>query len=417
MRRYQREFVAALTTLAASAYIIPVNAKILEAVGMDGHAVATANTLVIILATLAAGVYARVPMIIAPAMGMNTYLVSSIVPLANGDYRVALGVCFLSGALLLLVFLSPLQTMILQAVPRSIQGALIGGLGLILLLAGMEQAGIPRVTALVRAVGTGSELHFDLRSLSLTLVSLSITWILFRRRSPIAILSGIGVVTLIGWFLGWTTRPPELVSLPSLSGIGKLNILGALDPKFLGSIISVVFISLFDSMAAFHAVTSGANLFNSADHRDQRLQQTLRVDGFGTATAAFLGTSPTAIFVESISGIIAGGRTGWTAVFIAAMTTPLLFLGHISEMLPAAATASVLIFIGGLMMLQLRNIQASNNSERFAIVVLLAAVAATQALGLAIACAFIAYSVYQIFARRYREVSATMIVLCMLSAV
>ncbi len=400
------EFWAAVTTFAASCYIVPVNGHILASAGMNETEVATATALVAALATLALGVYARMPGMVAPCMGMNAYFALSIVPLANGDYKVALGACFLAGIILSIIVVSPLRDEIVNAVPRSLQFGLVCGLGIILFKTGMEKTGAP--LAMVMRGQFGS---IDFGKVGITTIAIALTVFLFRKRNPLSIVAGMGGAVVLSYLFEKIELPNHLVSTPLLSGFGKLDIQGAFHPKFLGVIMTIVFMSLFDSTGTFYAITEGAALFNSEAEKQTRLRQSLLVDGLAATISPLFGTSPTAIFLESKSGICVGGKTGVTAVLVALMFAVLMFFGALPALIPAAATASVLLFIGALMILQIRQKEAKPKTipEGLAVFALLAIVLFTSSLGYAIAWSFIVLAVASVVGGQLRQLSWTMV--------
>ena len=334
--------MAGVTTFFTMAYIVIVNPTILSSgTGMPFSGVLTATVLVCAVMTLLMGVYANLPFGVAPGMGLNAFFTFSLVVQGGVPWPVALGIVFWAGVLFLAVSITPIRESIALAIPPSLRRATAAGIGLLLTFIGLQNAGFVAANP-ATMVGVGPIGHRAL----LTLVGLGVIVWLARRQNPFAYLAGIFVVTTIAWAGGWMAPPSSWWSAPDFSSVFlQLDIGGALKLALLPAIVTVMMTDLFDSLSTFVGVAHAANLLD-ADGRPRNLRKGLVVDSLATLGAGLFGSSPGTAYVESISGIRAGGRTGRTAIVTALCFLPCLFIGPLAAAVPPYATASVLIIVG-----------------------------------------------------------------------
>ena len=339
------EVVAGLTTFLATAYIVVVNPAILsDGTGMPFDGVLTATVLLCALLTILMGVYARLPFVVAPGMGLNAFFAYTIVVGQQVPWPTALGMVFWAGVLFLVISATPLREQIAGAIPASLRTAMAGGIGLLLALIGLKGAGIV-VADPVTMVKAGPVTP----QLLLTVAGLIVAIALMVRGKAIAFLASIGLVTAASWLLGLVQPPDAWVSRPDLTSVAlRLDVWGALAPSLWPSILAVLFTDLFDSLSTFIGVAEATG-FTDDEGRPVRLRQGLLVDAWATLGAGLLGTSSGTAYVESAAGINAGGRTGLTAVVAGLCFVPCLFLAPVVAAVPASATAPVLIVVGVLM--------------------------------------------------------------------
>lgn len=338
-----REVIAGVTTFLTMSYIVVVNPAILSTpgTGMPFSGALTATVLVCFTMTLMMGVYARLPYGVAPGMGLNAFFAYTLVLNGGIPWPVALGIIFWAGVLFLLVSATPLRERIAMAIPHSLRVATAAGIGLLLTFIGLQNSGFVAANpATIVGVGT-----LDHRAV-LTLAALVVSVWLARRDSPFAYLSGIALVTIAAWAAGYVTPPQSWVSAPDFSSVlFKLDALGALQLALVPAIITVMMTDLFDSLSTFIGVSQAANLVDERGE-PKRLRQGLIVDAFATFGAGLFGSSSGTAYVESISGIRMGGRTGLTAVVTAFCFLPCLFIAPAAAAVPVYATSAVLILVG-----------------------------------------------------------------------
>jgi len=337
------EAVAGVTTFFTMAYILVVNPSILstEGTGMPFSGVLTATVLLCLSMTLLMGLYARLPYGVAPGMGLNAFFTYTII-LANGvPWPVALGAVFWAGVIFLIVSATPLRESLAMAIPDGLRAASAAGIGLLLTFIGLQNGGFVAANP-ATMVGVGP---LDHRAV-LTMVGLGVIAVLSRRQNPLAFLASMAIVTAAGWAFGDVRLPERPFSAPDFSSVlFRLDILGALQLTLVPSIVAITMTDLFDSISSFIGVSQATGL---VDEKGQplRLRQGLIVDSFATLGAGLLGTSSGTAYVESISGIRMGGRTGRTAVFTALCFLPCLFIAPLAAAVPPYATSAVLIVVG-----------------------------------------------------------------------
>jgi len=340
------EAIAGITTFFTMAYIVVVNPSILSTpgTGMAFSGVLTATVLVCFVMTLLMGVYAKLPFAVAPGMGINAYFTFTVILTQKVWWQVALGIVFWAGVLFLLISVTPIRETIAKAIPSELRIATAAGIGIFLTFIGLKNAGFITSDP-VTFVKLGT---LDFKTL-LAIVGLAVTVFLSIRRSALAFLSGIFVVTVIAWATGQIKAPDQLVSAPDFKTVFlKLDILGALKLSLLPAIIGILFTDLFDSISTFIGVAHAADLLDEHGH-PRNLRQGLIVDSVATFGAGLAGTSSGTAYIESIAGISSGGRTGLTSVFTALCFLPCFFLAPLAGMVPPYATAAVLVLVGASM--------------------------------------------------------------------
>ena len=340
------EAIAGITTFFTMAYIVVVNPSILSTpgTGMTFSGVLTATVLICFVMTLLMGVYAKLPFAVAPGMGINAYFTFTVILTQKVWWQTALGIIFWAGVLFLLISITPVRETIAKAIPPELRIATAAGIGIFLTFIGLKNAGMIASDP-VTFVKLGT---LDRHTL-LTILGLVVTVVLLIRRSALAFLSGILVVTAIAWATGQVKAPEQIFSAPDFKTVFlKLDIFGALKLSLLPAIIGILFTDLFDSISTFIGVAHAADLLDE-NGNPRNLRQGLIVDSLATLGAGVAGTSSGTAYIESIAGINSGGRTGLTSVFTALCFLPCFFLAPLAGMVPAYATAPVLVLVGASM--------------------------------------------------------------------
>jgi AGZA family xanthine/uracil permease-like MFS transporter len=337
------DIIGGITTFFTMAYIVVVNPSILSTpgTGMPFTGAMTATVLIAFSMTLLMGLYARLPFAVAPGMGLNAFFAFTIVLQQQVPWQTALGMVFWAGVLFLLVSATPLRETIALAIPPGLRLAAAAGIGLLLTLIGLRNAGLVEADpATLLRLGT-----LDHRAAFL-LAGVLVAVMLQRRHNPLAYLTSIVLVTGGAWMLGYALPPERIVSAPDFSSAFlQLDIAGALQLALLPAIISILFTDLFDSLSTFIGVASAARL-TEPDGRPLNLKRGLIVDAIATLGAGLAGTSSGTAYVESIAGIRMGARTGRASVVTALCFLPCFFIGPLAAAVPGYATAAVLILVG-----------------------------------------------------------------------
>jgi len=341
------ELRAGLTTFLTLAYILFVNPQILSQAGMPVADVAVATAVAGAIATLVMGLYAKLPFALAPGMGLNAYFTYGVVRGLGVSWQVALTAIFLEGVLFLGLSVTGLRTRLLSALPQPIKVATMAGIGLLLAMIGLQNAGI-MVSHPDTIVALGNlRAHGPLLALAGILITAALMAIRFRG----ALLIGILGTTGASWLLNLSPRPTALFSLPHLPRETFL----AFDFSDLGSgalliaVIAFLFVDIFDTAGSLIGV---GQLGGFVDEQGEMpgAGRAFTSDAIGTVVGAALGTSTVTTFVESATGVEEGGRTGLTSVVVAVCLLLSLFVIPVLTVVPAFATAPALIVVGALMM-------------------------------------------------------------------
>lgn len=367
-----REIVAGLTTFLAMTYILAVNPGMLSMTGMDAGSVFTATALSAAIATLVMGFVANLPVALAPGMGLNAFFTFTVCMGMGCSWQLALTAVLLEGVLFLILSFCGIREAIIKSIPENLKIAVSVGIGLFICLIGLANAGIV-------ASDTGTIIGFNNFNLShasalLAVIGLIITIILYVCKVPGAILIGIAATTIIGIPMGVTVVPENFkpVSLPSKPLLFAFDFKGifmgangfefAVLGKFIVIFITFLFTDLFDTIGTLLGVAEQGNL-KDKDGNVLNAKGALIADSVGTVVGACLGTSTVTSYVESSSGVAAGGRTGLAAIATAAMFLISLFFSPLFLLVPAAATAPALIFVGYLMMKSVTKIDFADPTE------------------------------------------------------
>lgn len=404
------ELLAGLTTFLTMAYITVVNPAILSQTGMDFAAVFAATCLAAAFGTLLMGLVANYPIALAPGMGLNAFFTYDVVLTLGHSWQVALGAVFISGLLFLLLSLLPVREWIIHSIPQTLKLAISAGIGLFLALIALKNAGIivDQPTTLV-TLGDLSD-----PSVCLALIGFYAIVALYSRRVPGAVIIGILMITAGGLALGMSewhglfATPPDI--RPTLL---QLDIRGALERSLITIIFTFLFVDLFDTAGTLVGVAHRAG-FLDQHGRLPRLRPALIADSSATVLGAALGTSPTTSYIESATGINAGGRTGLTAVVVAALFLLCLFFAPLAESIPAYATAPALLFVGCLMTRGLTEIPWDDVTEYAPAVVTAIAIPLTFSIAHGIGLGFISFVVIKILSGRLTECSPPVCLIALL---
>jgi AGZA family xanthine/uracil permease-like MFS transporter len=343
---WQTEIVAGITTFVTMAYIIFVNPSILSETGMPIGAVTIATCLCAAFGSIMMGLLANLPLALAPGMGLNAYFTYTVVKGMGVPWPTALGAVFLSGIIFLLLTVTGLRQQLVAAIPQELHAAVAGGIGLFIAFIGLRNAGIivPSATTTV----TLGNLHNP--TTALACLGILIIAILQVLRVKASMLIGVLITMAIGIALHQVQWHPQAVHLGDLRATaGKLDIRGALHLRALEIIFVFLFVDLFDNIGTLVAVTERAGLIGP-NGTIPRLNRIFFADASATVVGSLLGTSTVTSYIESASGVAAGGRTGVTAIVTGLLFLVALFVAPLVGAIPAFATAPALILVGALML-------------------------------------------------------------------
>ena len=345
------EVFAGFTTFLTMAYIVVVNPTILGDAGLPVAAVAAATCLAAGFGSLLMGLIANYPLALAPGMGLNAYFTYTVVKAMGVPWETALGCVFLSGAAFLVLTLIGVRQMIVAAIPRSLFAAVAAGVGLFIAFIGLRDAGIITLNP-ATAVGLGD---LTQPTAALSIFGLLLIGALQVWRVKGAMLIGILATAAAGWALGLAHVSPGGYSLTAISATalkldipGALNLRGGFGATLLEIIFVFLFVDLFDNVGTLVAVTKRAGLVDEAGEIP-RLNRILIADSVATMAGALAGTSTVTSYIESASGVAAGGRTGLTSVTVGVLFLIALLFAPLVQAIPSAATAPALILVGAMM--------------------------------------------------------------------
>ncbi|MGB1540104.1 MAG: NCS2 family permease, partial [Rickettsiales bacterium] len=331
----RREIVGGFTTFLTMLYILPVNALIMSQAGMPQAALLTATGLMTALACLISGLWANVPIAMSVGMGLNAFFTFSMVQGMGLPWQTALGIVFLSGVLFFILSITPFRRWILESIPADLRCAVSAGIGAFIAFIGLKELGF-----IVASPATLVHLG-DLSSPNalLGLLGLLLAAIFWLRGVKAAFLLSVLATAVVGWGLGIAPMPQAIVSLPAspMPILMQLDVVSALQLSLVPVIVIYMVTHLMDSLGTISAIGMRAGLFGreKADHRS--LQKAIEADAFASVLSGPMGVSTTTSFIESASGVEAGGRTGLTAVVTGVCFMVALLFFPIFAAIPAAA--------------------------------------------------------------------------------
>lgn len=407
---FRTEVVAGLTTFLTMAYIIFTHPNILEPTGMDKTALIAVTCLISALATIMTGLFANAPIAMAPGLGLNSIFALLVIS-GKMDWQTALGVVFLSGLFFLLLTLVGLRQRIVEAIPASLIAAIGVGIGLFITFIGLTDLGLV-VANKYTLVSAGPLTSTVLIGLAGLLVMI----FLESRNIRGALLIGIGVSTLLAAVTGHIQWPDRVISLDvNIRPIAfQLNILGALKWSFMGSIFTLMFVDMFDSIGTLVACCHQAKMLDDRG-KIKGLDRLLGVDAIATMIGAVMGTSTTTSFAESASGIEQGGRSGLTAIVTGVFFLLALLFIPVVQMVPKYATAPALIMVGLFMVREVKRIDFGNLAEAFPAFIIMVMIALSYSISTGLAFGFISFVVIELVSGKVRRVKPAMWVIASLS--
>lgn len=404
---WRTEIIAGITTFVTMAYIIFVNPSILKETGMPVGAVTAATCLSAAIGSILMGAFARYPIALAPGMGLNAYFTYGVVKGMGVSWEVALGAVFISGVVFLLLTAVGIRQVIVGAIPADLYAAVATGIGFFIAFIGFRNSGIvvPHPATIV-SMG-------NLRdpSTALSMFGLLITAVLTITGFRAAMLIGILATTAVGSFAGLVRWQPEPFSLPSLSGtFMHLDVPGALKLGALEIVFVFLFVDMFDNIGTLVAVGKRAKLFDETNSIP-RVNRILYADATATVVGSLTGTSTVVSYIESAAGVVAGGRSGVTAIVTGLLFAAALFVAPLIGAIPASATAPALILVGSLMMGHAAEIHWNDPLAAIPAFLTITAIPLTFSIANGLAFGFTAHTLLRVFSGRYKEVNWVVYVL------
>ena len=406
----KREVIAGITTFLTMAYILAVNPSILSDAGMDKGAVFTATVISSVLATLIMAMYAKLPFALAPGMGLNAFFAYTVVLTMGYSWQFALTAVFIEGIIFILLTLTGLRQKIVDSMPLVLRRAISPGIGFFIAFIGLKNAGI--VSASPATFVTMGNLHDP--AVLLAAFGILLSAVLLIKKVTGALLIGILVTTVIGIPLGVTHFSSVLDVPPSIAPIVmKFEWHNVLSFDMAICVLTFLFIDMFDTIGTLLGVSHRAGMVDEKGNIPH-LTEAFMADAIGTAAGAMLGTSTVTTYVESASGVNAGGRSGLTSFTTAICFVLALFLAPLFLAIPAQATAPALVLVGVMMMTDVSKLHLGDFADAVPAFVCIALMPLTYSISDGILMGLITYVLLRIFAGRYRELKLGMIVLAVL---
>ncbi|KKA46297.1 MULTISPECIES: NCS2 family permease [Salinivibrio] len=401
------EVIAGFTTFLTMAYIIFVNPSILAETGMDKGAVFVATCLAAAIGCLVMGIVANYPVAQAPGMGLNAFFTYTVVLQMGHSWQVALAAVFISGLCFILLSVLRVREWIINSIPMSLRTGISAGIGLFLALIALQNAGIV-VDHPATMVALGDVTAF---APAMAALGFFLTIGLVHRGLKGAVMIAILAVTVIGVIAGDVAYGGVMSAPPSLAPtFMQLDFSGALEVGLVSIVFAFLFVDLFDTAGTLVGVAQRAELLDK-DGKLPRLNRALLADSTATSVGALLGTSNTTSYIESVSGVAAGGRTGLTAVVVGILFLLALFFAPLAGMVPAYATAGALFYVAILMMSGLVGINWRDLTEAAPVVVVCLLMPLTYSIASGIGLGFIAFCAVKTFAGKGREVPVSIWIL------
>ena len=409
----RREITAGITIFVTMAYIIVVNPKILEAAGMPFGASMAATILSAFFGTLLMGLYARRPFAIAPYMGENAFIAFTVVKVMGYTWQTALGAIFISGVLFTILTLLKIRGWLAEAIPQSLKISFTVGIGLFLAFIGLNETGIVQLGVPGAPVHAG---NFHRPEIMLAIFGFLLIGFLMLKRVNGAMLIGILTVTVLGFIIRLIPLPAQWFSLPpSLSPIFfQLDITGVLSWGMFSVVLTVFVMAFIDTLGTLIALGYKADMLDENGNLPG-IEKPMLVDAAATTIASLLGTTTTGAYIESATGIAAGGRSGLTAVITAILFLCALFFAPFLTVIPGFAYGPSLIIVGVLMIAPVSKLPFDDLSEAIPAFCVITLMSFTYNIGIGMTAGFVLYPLFKVLNHKAKELHPGLWVLAGLS--
>lgn len=399
------EIVAGITTFLTMAYILAVNPSIFSALkDMPNNAVFTATALAAIIGTLVMSLYAKKPFGLAPGMGLNAFFVFTVCLTMGYSWQFALTAILLEGIIFIILSVTRVREMIVNAIPQTLKNAIGAGIGIYIAFIGLQNAGIiANQDSTLVTLG-----DFKSSNSLLFIIGFFVTAALVVLKVKGGILIGMLLTTIVGLPLG-VTHLTGVVSLPaSVSPLFmQFEWSQILSMDMFVVLVTFLFIDMFDTIGTVIGVSVKSGMVDK-DGRVENINKILMADAVATTTGACVGASTTTTYIESAAGVAEGGRTGLTSFVIAACFAIALLFSPIFLAIPSAATGAVLVIVGVMMMTPIKNIAWDDYAEAIPAFVTAVMMPLSYSIAHGIMLGMITYVVLRLCTGRYKSVSPTM---------
>ena len=398
----KREILAGFTTFITMSYIIFVNPQIMSTTGMDFGAVFVGTCLAASIACFIMGFVANWPVGLAPGMGLNAFFTYSVVGEMGYSWETALGAVFLSGILFFVMSVTPLRKWMIDSIPTNLRIAMASGVGFFIGFIGLKNGGIIISNdATFLSLGDFSNIETLLSALGFLLIA-----ILTIRNIKGSIIISILAITLLSLTFGLVEFNGVISYPPSLGPVFlHLDIIGAIDIAMISIIASFLFVNLFDTTGTLFGVATRANFIDEKGNISN-LDKALKCDSSTSIIGTFFGCAPVTSYVESSSGIEAGGRTGLTAITIGFLFLFSIFISPLASIVPSYATSGALIYVSFLILSGLQKLDWADLSELIPSLIIVVMIPLTFSIADGISLGFIAFIVMKIASGNIKSISS-----------
>jgi AGZA family xanthine/uracil permease-like MFS transporter len=393
------EVLAGVTTFLTMSYIIFVNPNILATTGMDKGALFVATCIAAAIGCLIMAFVANWPIGLAPSMGLNAYFAFTVVAQLGFTWQQALGAVFISGVVFIIITVTGVREWLIDGIAASLRCGVVAGIGLFLGIIALKTAGVvvPNKATIV-GMGDLTNLHTLYAILGFFIITA-----LDALRVRGSILIGIIAITILSMITGQVQYQGFISMPPSIApGFFQLDIMGALSKGFFHIIIVFVLVEIFDATGTMIGIATRAGLVTPTN--PGRLGRALFADSIAIVFSSFLGTSSTTAYIESASGVQAGGRTGLTAVVIAILFLLALFLSPLAAVVPGYATAPALLYVACLMLRELVHVNWDDITDTVPAVIAAITMPLTYSIANGLAFGFISYVAIKAITGRVRDI-------------
>ena len=400
----RHEMTAGLIGFFTVVYIIAVNALILSEAGMPLEAAIVATIVASVFGCLLMGFWGNAPILLVPGMGINALFSYTMVQSMGLSWQEALAVVFVSGVIFVTVAFTRFAKMLSAAVPHSLKEAITVGLGLFLMLIGLEKGGIvERGTSSILALGSLADAH-----VLATVLTVIIAVVLFIRNVPgnflITIVVGTIIAALFGLIDFGSMNESSINATEAFAVFGALSFGNILSTTFWVAVFSLTMVLVFENIGLVHGQVAFIE-------RPEKFSRAFQATSVSAMSSGIFGTSPTVATVESAAGMTAGGRTGLTSITAGLLFLVASFFIPVIKLIPDSAIAPILIIIGFLMLQNIKNLDMKDMTESFPALLIVALIPFTYSIADGIAIGFIMYPILKIAVGRAREVSPTLYVI------
>lgn len=408
-----REIVAGLTTFTTMSYIIVVNPAILRNAGIPVEPQTVATVLAAVFGCLLMAFYANRPFAIAPYMGENAFIAFTVCQALGYKWQTALGAIFIAGVVFIVLTVLRVRTWVVEAIPTSLRYSFAVGIGLFLTFIGLNQTGIVALGMPGAPVRTG---QLTSHPVLVAIFGFLLISMLVIRKFPGAILTGIVITAFVAFLTGVAPWPRHFVSMPpSIAPIvGQIDLRGAFSWSSFPIVLTIFIMAFVDTMGTLIGLSARAGFLDENGNLPQ-IERPMLVDALTTTLSPVIGTSTSGAFVESATGIEAGGRTGLTALVVAICFAVALFFSPFVAAIPPQAYGPALIIVGLFMLAPIVKIDFSDFSESIPAFAVVSLMCFTFNIAVGISAGFVLYPLCKLVSGKYRQLKAGLWVLTALS--